>query len=294
MRRTFLALFVVGTIVACSIRIENPSSGTEQIGQGEYIEASGNITVAFSVLSYSAISRFDSTLFPIDSINAFAIAWVRDTLQNPIASARVTLYIDSLIPVPMNYVDSLQAYVAPLTSFFGSYYIVDVRTNDGYLRAKFWNPTVGVDSVYLGGIPVEAGDTVSAPIDGDEIILGLFPLDDRPVVILEADSLPLYAPYIALISIPTDLQHGTHIKFRRGFASPRDTIVFDSMMISKLFPYDNMKYEFYVVVANIDTTTAIPPINIFDINMNIRKLLELMNHSGVITISDVFRFYVMR
>ncbi len=293
MRRTFLALFVIGTIAACSIRIENPSSGSEPIGQGEYIEASGNITVAFSVLSYRAISRFDSSIFPIDSINAFAIAWVRDTLQNPISSARVTLYIDSLIPVPMLYVDTLEAYVAPLTAFFGSYYIVDVRTDDGYLRAKFWNPTVGVDSVYLGAVPVESEDTVAAPVDGDPVILGLFPLDDRPVV-LEADTLPLYAPYVALISIPVDLQHGTHVKFYRGFASPRDTIVFDSMMINKLFPYDNMIYEFYVVVANIDTTTAIPPINTFDINMSVRKLLEMMNHSGVITISDVFRFYVTK
>ncbi len=294
MRRTFLALFAVATIAACSIRIENPSSGSEQIGQGEYIEASGNITVAFSVLSYRAIERFDSTIFPTDSINAFAIAWVRDTFQNPIASAHVTLYVDSLIPIPMTYVDTLEAYVAPLTSFFGSYYIVDVRTDDGYLRAKFWNPTVGIDSVYLGVVPVEAEDTVAAPIDGDEIILGLFPLDDRPVVILEADTLPLYAPYVALLSIPMDLQHGTHVKFYRGFASPRDTIVFDSAMISKLFPYDNMQYEFYVVVANIDTTTSIPPINMFDINMSVRKLLEMMNHSGVITISDVFRFYVVK
>jgi len=294
MRKTFLALFVIGTIAACSIRIENPATGSEQIGQGEYIEASGNITVAFSVLSYRALYRFDSTLFPVDSLNAVAVAWVRDTFQNPITNARVILYVDSLVPIDMSYVDTLKAYVAPLPAFFGHYYIVDITTPDGYMRAKFWNPTVGVDSVSLGPLPVEPEDTVSAPVEGDAVIFGIFPLDDRPVVILEADSTPIYVPYVVLVSVPTGYDHGMHVKFYRGFASTRDTIVFDSMMIAKLFPYYNTTYEFYIVLANIDTTTSIPPINTFDIDMDVRKLIEMMEHSGVISISDVYRFYINR
>ena len=285
---------ISGAIAACTIKTEPPPLDNGAIGEGEYIEAEGNISVAFSVFSYRALMRYDSTLFNLDSTNAVALAWVRDTLQNPITDAEVVLYVDSMMRLPMVYIDTLRAYVAPIPKFFGHYYIAEVRTDDGFLRARFWNPTVGVDSIVIDDCPIEPEDTTYAPEEGSVIIYGLFPLDDRPVVLSNSDTLPVYAPYIILISIPSGNEHGAHMKMKKGFASTRDTIVFDAQMVETLFPYSNTTYEFYILVANVDTTTDIPAINPYDTSMNLRKILEIMKHAGIMTISDIFRFYVIK
>ena len=267
------------------------------IGEGEYIDAGGDVSVALSVLSYRALLRYDSTLFDLDSTNAVAIAWVRDTLQDPITDADVVLYVDSVLPVPMVYVDTLEAYVASIPSFFGHFYIADVRTDNGYLRARLWNPTVGVDSVQVNNTPVLLNDTVDAPDSGDVIIYALFPLDDRPVVILDSydDSEPAYAPYVILVSVSSEMGHSAHVKVARGFTSTRDTIVFNSQMVERLFPYSHTTYELYIIVANMDTTAQIPPIDPCDVDEEeLGRVLEIMNHAGVMTISDMFRFYVVR
>jgi len=291
MRKILLSVGVIGSIIACSLTIEKPAY--DEIGEGEYIEASGNISVAFTVFSYQSLYRLDSTLFDLDSVNAIAIAWVRDTLQNTISDAQVQLYIDSLLPVEMIFVDSIDAYVAPLPEFFGDYYIVDVNTGDGYLRAKFWNPTVGVDSVYIDNTLLLLNDTIDAPDAGDAVIYGLFPLDDRPVLLKE-DSMPIYAPVVAFLSLSMDRDHSDHMKFYKGFASARDTVVFDSTMIERLFPMENTMYEFYIIVANIDTVTNIPPLDTLDFEGDVAKLLGLLKYSGVLSISDIYRFYVRR
>lgn len=292
MKKLVPILIALVSFAGCSIRFQKPGSNASNIGEGEYVDAGGNITVAFSIFSYRAIERYDSTLFDTDSINAVAVAWVRDTFQNPIRDADVTLYVDSVIPINMVYVDSLAAYVAPLPEFFRSFYIIDIHTSDGgYLRAKVWAPTVGIDTLKIGNNAVEIGDTLSGISDGDAIIFALFPPDDRPILL---DNPPLYSPFIVLISRPVDAEHGTHVKIRRGFTSRTDTVILDSSRISRLFPYDNRLYEFIVITANIDTTTSIPPLNTFDIPLKFRKLIQILNSSGILTVSDIYTFYIQR
>ena len=291
-RFTILLIALIG----CNLRVPNPVQNSSNIGEGEYIEAGGNITVAFSILSYRALERYDSTLFDMDSLNAnaIAIAWIRDTLQNPISNASAILYVDSLIPINMIYVDSTNSYVAPIAKFFGSFYIIDARTPDGgYIRAKVWAPTVGIDSIRVGSQVVESGDTVDGISEGDAIIFALFPPDDRPIIMEENEN-PLYSPFIVLISRPVDMEHGRYLKVQRGFTSRRDTIVIDSSRMRMLFPYENRLYELIVLTANIDTTTSIPPLDVLDIPPRYRRLLETMNSSGVLTISDIYMFYVQQ